>query len=178
MAAAIAQPAFAVDDESVVYDGRTLRFDIIGVPLAMPRPRVNFNTRAIYNPRRAALMHQRAVLTAALQGFSLGNAPVAVSLVFAVPRPRFHFRTRHGMPAGLFAHFSDPLACRTADTDNYVKWILDAMSGIIYDDDIQVVAIKAVRVYEDEFGATGRTMVRIDRVADNRQMIMNWVYTL
>ena len=45
-----------------------------------------------------------------------------------------------------------PISGNIADTDNYVKLLLDALNGLLFDDDKQVVQIHAVKMFGDDPG--------------------------
>jgi crossover junction endodeoxyribonuclease RusA len=47
------------------------------------------------------------------------------------------------------------------DIDKVCRAVLDALTGILYRDDAQVVALSAVKTYADGYGAPGTTSVAI-----------------
>lgn len=65
--------------------------------------------------------------------------PVVVGCAFYIPRPKYHYRT------GRFAELlrpDAPLYCTTKpDVDKLLRAILDALTGVCYTDDSQVVGI-------------------------------------
>ena len=74
------------------------------------------------------------------KGWKPYSGPLAAGFLFSIPRPKAHYR------AGKCSHqirdaamFSYPTK---ADFDNYTKFICDAMNGVVYRDDRQI--IKAV----------------------------------
>ena len=79
------------------------------------------------------------------------DGAVGVSIVFTLPRPKSHYGT--GRNAGKLKssapeHHTGP----RADIDNLVKAVLDALTGIIYHDDGQVVRVFAAKHYEEAPG--------------------------
>ena len=73
------------------------------------------------------------------------EGPVMVSLFFNIKRPKSHYtkvsqRLTKSAPAH---HIVMP------DIDNYEKFVLDCMSGIVYKDDTQVIQIFAAKNYAD-----------------------------
>ena len=67
------------------------------------------------------------------------NQPVVVNIKFFMRRPNTHFKGKdrlNVLRAGLpLAHFAVP------DLDNMVKFVLDGMNGLVYQDDKQVVKL-------------------------------------
>lgn len=71
---------------------------------------------------------------------------VAVEMVFVLPHPKSHFRT--GKHAGELRPDIPYMCARKPDIDNYVKLVLDAMNGVFFLDDAQVVKIEAQKRYD------------------------------
>ena len=72
------------------------------------------------------------------QGWKRTAEPVWMSLEFVMPRPKEHFGT--GRNAGKLKS-SAPRWCTTKNSDrtNLLKAVEDALTGIVWDDDSQVV---------------------------------------
>lgn len=70
--------------------------------------------------------------TAAAQGQFLG--PVALRVQFSLPRPK-------SLPKRVVAHLTAP------DLDKLVRSVGDALTGVLYRDDAQVVELRARKVY-------------------------------
>lgn len=67
------------------------------------------------------------------------TGPVCFSAAFYIKRPKAHYRT--GRFAALLRDDA-PLYCATKpDVDKLVRAILDALTGVVYADDSQVVAL-------------------------------------
>ncbi len=62
---------------------------------------------------------------------------VDVSLAFALPRPKSHGKKR-------------PPHTKKPDVDKLGRWILDALTGVIWNDDAQVVRLELVKRYADD----------------------------
>lgn len=75
--------------------------------------------------------------------------PVDVDVVFRMPRPKGHFN-RHG--ALLPSSPSTPAG--RPDIDKLARAVLDALTGIVFRDDSQVVRLGLAKVYADDPGAT------------------------
>lgn len=75
---------------------------------------------------------------------SFGGAPVALAVEFVFPRSKSHYGT------GRNAHLLKSSAPRypaknLGDLDNLVKLVKDALNGIAYDDDSQIVKVAAAK---------------------------------
>ena len=53
------------------------------------------------------------------------------------------------------------------DIDNYVKFVLDAMSGVVYRDDRTVALLQVVRLYDNDQGCGGATDVSVSVVTND-----------
>ena len=72
--------------------------------------------------------------------------PVSVELRFYVPRPKGHFGSK-----GLVRQSSPTLPSRKPDIDKLSRAVLDALTGIAYQDDAQVAVLEARKVYADVY---------------------------
>jgi len=103
-------------------------------PMGAPRPRVTRN--GTYNPTRYT-NYKRAI---ALQcrHIKKHDGPVKLTLAFQFRYPKSWSKKRK---AETHYHASKP------DTDNLIKGIKDALNGIAYRDDAQVVHVEAIKYY-------------------------------
>ena len=76
------------------------------------------------------------------------NFNIHLQLYFYIPRPKNHYRT---------GKYSDqlkkgvPYYCKSRpDIDNYIKFVMDCLNGIIYKDDSQVVHVEATKIYSTD----------------------------
>ncbi|GIV03997.1 MAG: hypothetical protein KatS3mg015_2827 [Fimbriimonadales bacterium] len=67
---------------------------------------------------------------------------IAVHLTFCFPRPKSHFKKDGTLRA------SAPKFPGRPDIDKLVRAILDAMTGIVFVDDSQVIRLTATKVYD------------------------------
>jgi len=67
---------------------------------------------------------------------------VSLSLEFILPRPK-------SIPD------SQLYSKRKPDLDNLIKAVLDALNGVVYEDDRQVYHIEAHKIYEDKINTPG-----------------------
>ncbi len=83
--------------------------------------------------------------------------PVRVTLGFAFPHPAAHFRT--GKNAGLLKPSAPAVKATRPDIDKLVRAVLDALTGLAFADDGQVVELLAFKAY----GHAG-VAIRVDEV--------------
>lgn len=138
----------------------TVIFSVPGEPVGKGRPRV---TRAghAYTPARTA-RYESTVALFASQGMA-GRKPLEggleASIRVSLGIPRSWAKGKRALAA------DGRLPCvRKPDLDNVVKAILDGMSGIVYQDDTQVVRLTCDRVYADTPGVLVRVQHLWDRV--------------
>jgi len=70
------------------------------------------------------------------QRVALWDAPIAISLLFHLPRPK-------SLPKRVTEHLKKP------DLDKCVRGAIDALIGMVFRDDSQVVSIGATKQYAD-----------------------------
>lgn len=87
----------------------------------------------------------RAAAEPACRTFGPFTGPVEVHLIFNMPRPRSHYRT------GRFAHLlrdtAPTYAHKRPDIDKLTRAVLDALKGVAWLDDAQVVRLDATKRY-------------------------------
>ena len=128
--------------------GEVLHVRIYGLPVAQGRPRARmFHDRsgtarvAMYDPatsRDWKRTVQQQVIDRRPPA-PLAEVPLAMDLTFHLPRPQ-------SLPKRITEHTKRP------DLDNLVKAIKDALRGVIYHDDAQIVRLMAGKVYSDSPG--------------------------
>lgn len=77
----------------------------------------------------------------------LWDAALSVNITFNMPRPKSHYRT--GRNAHLLRDGAPTRPAGRPDVDKLTRAILDALSGIVWRDDSQVVDITASKLYGD-----------------------------
>ena len=80
------------------------------------------------------------------------GGPVTVSTHFVVQRPKGHFNAKGALRTTAPRW---PIA-RNGDTDKLARCILDALTGIAYADDAQVVRLFAEKRYADQDSPSNR----------------------
>jgi len=116
---------------------------IEGEPTAWMRPGFNHKTGAIYDQQKKEKEQCRWQLRAQMPENML-TVPLELDFVFyfAIPKTTSTAK-RKQMLRDEIHHMIKP------DNDNLQKYLLDCMTGVIYEDDCQVVDIHARKVYGD-----------------------------
>lgn len=82
---------------------------------------------------------------AAMNGRQLRSGPLRLRAVFVFPRPQAHFGT--GRNNGRLKP-SAPVYCRTRpDVDKLLRAVGDALTGVVFRDDAQLVIVQAEKHY-------------------------------
>ena len=76
---------------------------------------------------------------------------VGLEVTFRFVRPKSHYKTDGSLRVGV------PLAPGKPDIDKLLRALLDALTGVIYVDDLQVACIWATK----EYGARSETVVSV-----------------
>ena len=84
-------------------------------------------------------------------GVRLASGPVLVEARFYFPRPSGHLGKR-GLKPSAPAH---PLTRSSGDVDKLARALLDALTGVAYADDSQVVELRASKGWSDEMRGAG-----------------------
>jgi hypothetical protein len=149
-------------------------FTVQGKPSPLMTARFRFRKygRAItaWNPSADL---QASFLKAAKDALSFHAVPVFpdqsiyVRVVFWIRRPAFHFIASNRGPGRLKPQFQDQMAFlprKSLDADNLAKFVLDALKGLLYTDDSQVVNLVSVKLHDNIGSCNGRTEVQVWRV--------------
>ena len=119
-------------------------FTVYGEPVPLRRHMVSRGR--MYNPssteqrnfaRACALQLPEAPLT----------GPIEATLTFYFPRPASHYRT--GRYAGELKPDMPRWHSKRKDLDNLVKFVLDSLNGLAYEDDSQVAVIRCAKFYTE-----------------------------
>lgn len=126
-------------------------FSVPGKPQGKGRPRFTRSGHT-YTPDRTAEYEERVKLAykQAGAGKLSGFVSADICTVFAVPKSY----TKAQRAAALNASF----APKKPDCDNIAKIILDALNGMAYDDDAQVVKLRV----EKRYGMTAHVTVTLE----------------
>lgn len=94
------------------------------------------------------IVHDAAVMAVGDRGLFQG--PVEVRAEFRMPRPQSSPKTRETLPD------------KTPDLDKLIRGLLDALSGVVFDDDKRVVSLNVTERYTDRDGEQPGVSVTIE----------------
>ena len=113
-------------------------------PVAKARPRVTMvggRARA-YTPKKSADYERHIAREWAHERQS---AAVRLDIVFGMPIPQSWSKKQQDAAASGLT-----LPSKKPDIDNLIKAVMDALNGVAYDDDNQVIELSAKKVYAPE----------------------------
>ena len=117
----------------------TQRFVVTGTP--RPQGSKSFVRGRIVEASKYVSKWRRDVASAASHVYSEPTeSPVTVELVFTFSRPKSHVKSDGSLRNGFSEHH-----IQRPDVDKLSRAILDALTGIAYRDDSQVVSLSAVK---------------------------------
>ncbi len=137
---------------------RSYSFRVPGEPIPQPRPKISTrggfgrayvpSTHLVHTYRQAIALAAKAARTP--ESFA---GDVAVDVEFVFPRPQSHVTKRGAVRSNVPAR-------PRADLDNLVKGLQDALNGIAFVDDSQVVKLAASKRYAPAY-MPGVTLVTL-----------------
>ena len=80
---------------------------------------------------------------------------ISMTIEVYIDRPKSHFGT--GRNSDKVKESAPAYPISRPDLDNYIKFVFDALNGVFYKDDSQVVHIESIKEYNQE----PKTIVRI-----------------
>ena len=107
-------------------------------PIPKGRPRMTRNGHT-YTPKktRDAEAHLKEMIAFHMDGIAPVEGPVSVNIVFTFKQPKSNKTAVH---------------TQRPDLDNCFKLVTDAMNGIVYKDDSQIVWFAGVKMWGDSGG--------------------------
>ena len=87
-----------------------------------------------------------------MQGQPPHPEPVMLRAVFVFPRPKHHYGT--GRNAGVRKASAPGWKSSAPDLDKLVRALGDALTGIVFRDDAQIVELQAVKIWGEHPGVT------------------------
>jgi Holliday junction resolvase RusA-like endonuclease len=136
----------------------TISLELQGKPEAQPRPGNARGQNARFDPKKkekdaTKVLLKSVVDTITAPGETLfdTNAKLIVTCLFFLRRPRTDLknnrdgRLRLRFPIINLAQF---FVKKKTDVDNLAKFSLDCMTGVVYDDDMQVHVLKVAKCYD------------------------------
>lgn len=127
-------------------------FEVVGTVRGKGRPRFTRSMRVYADPKTAEFEKRVAAAFEEWCGGWKAEGPVAVRIDSFRPLPKSRPKRVNSEPDAF-----------KPDADNIAKAVLDALNGIAYEDDAQVVDLRVVK-HERERGATERLRIRIEEL--------------
>lgn len=125
----------------------TYTFTVYGTPQPKGRPRFNRRTGTAYTPKETQVYETQVKASFLLKypHHKVLDVPVAVYIdAYFEPAKATAKRVREQMYVGKIRPVKKP------DADNIIKAICDALNGIAYVDDAQVVCVSCRKLYSDK----------------------------
>ena len=140
-----------------------MRFSVNGLPIAQGSKRVIGKAVIESNQSRLKPWRQEVaqMALAEMDGDLTYSGPVSVTVMFFLPRPRGHYGT--GRNADKLRDSAPAAPAVKPDIDKLARSVLDALTGIVFHDDSQVVTLTAHKVYAEYRNYPGAT-VEVRRV--------------
>lgn len=154
-----------------------MRFTIYIVPVPKGRPRLNKFSKTIYTPKTTS-DYENEIREAVIRQWGVDanypvyprGYPLRVDIDFVFPRPKRLMR--HKDPDGLI--WCDP----KPDRDNLDKAVLDALKGVLWEDDCLPVTGMVQKFYAEKDGDP-RVCIRVRTAGDPpTDTIDNWSVNL
>jgi Holliday junction resolvase RusA-like endonuclease len=125
-----------------------IKLVVLGIPKAQPRHR-HF-TRGKFTTTYDPAMEKKNTFASCLQEqapVTPISTPIALELVFYMPRPKGHYGT--GAKQECLKDSSPEWHSSKPDADNLAKFCTDALNGIFYKDDALICQLSIKKVYSE-----------------------------
>ena len=182
--------SFHPDDTFSFHQRSKLRFTIRGEPCVLQRTRHIGNR--VYSPSGAKKQDFQNACKALFAAKSINgqhlfnefafvdNQHLMIVVIIREKRPQSDFCMSDASHCckSLMRKESAPclLGKGHGDIDNYAKFVLDALTGLLYQDDKQVVLLSAARVLDNRDACTGAINIMVKNVTE-RQVCFCWKKT-
>ena len=132
-----------------------ITIELEGKPIPLHRPRACKRGAFIqmYNDQEP-IMNEYRWLIKGMFNAPIYTVPMRIGVTFFMPIPKATPKARR---AEMLANILRPMS--RPDLDNLLKFILDCMNGIVYEDDSQICELGII---EKRFGLEPKTVVRIE----------------
>jgi Holliday junction resolvase RusA-like endonuclease len=138
----------------------TVTFHVPGKPQGKARPR--FGRGHVYTPTETLTAEGNIAWAFQQTGYpKVDVGPVFLDVVVVLDRPRSHFTKAGDLNAAGRANW---WCIRKPDGDNSIKLIMDALNGVAYRDDVQVVWHQLYRRWALQ-GEIGGVIITLSTVA-------------
>ena len=139
-------------------------FELFGNPVAQQRPRFARKGAFVscYDAQAKLKDGYRWQIKSQFREKPL-TTPLALDLIFFMPIPKSSSGIKkRQMGNGIIAHTKKP------DIDNLQKFVLDCLNKLAFEDDSQIVEIRAKKIYSNKPGTT----VRLIPLADEKRKLL------
>lgn len=139
-----------------------LEFRVRGIPVPQGSTRafVRGGRAVVVGTRRDLLAWRAAIASSVATAMSDTpplEGPVAVHLFFRLPRPRSHYLPANGRrPTPELRLDAPEFVAGKPDLDKLVRAALDALTGVVFRDDAQVVRRVVDKRFDETPGVEGR----------------------
>lgn len=160
--------ASAADEQA---DTNQIYFFVVhGNPTPMPRSR--FFKKGLFHKRRTEMSFFKEMVRANMQNSSSllfeKGVPLKMVVRFYMKRPLSDFKNQTREDGGLrstaLSRMWTPI---TPDIDNLAKFVLDALNGVVYEDDKQVVILTLLKIRDCTGECSGRTEVHVSKATQD-----------
>lgn len=154
-------------------------FTFIGIPKGQPRPRFRqITTKAghsfahAYEPKEATQYKDnlRAQIVSQAPRLIERDVPVRLVVECYLPRPQAHFNSK-----GLLKPNAPKWCTKKPDSDNILKAIKDAMTGIVWHDDNQVVSPRGPDKFYCAPGEQPRVIICVEEIEVEDRVVCSFV---
>jgi Holliday junction resolvase RusA-like endonuclease len=159
------------DDEVNVDSNSVIIVEIIGPPLSMPRPTSiawmakGKMRKAVYNQKSKLVLLFRNQFKEKLEVTGHSFFPLYPEGAVAMEITFYRKVAVKNLPqVRKFATNKFIYDTKKPDVDNLSKFVLDALNGVVYKDDDQVVKLTATKVLHTEPSNTGKTVVTFYKI--------------
>jgi Holliday junction resolvase RusA-like endonuclease len=166
---------FAFSDVMLVTNGdmQGLSFDSIGDPPVQQRPRIHWQRRHLpvfYDPSARAKAGFKLALRSILMSFGISVFPLfdseslantkglKITIFFYLHRKKDDYRLVLGEK--VLKETCDRFP-KKKDVDNMLKFVMDALHGVLYDNDNVITFVVAVKEFVPESGREGAAHMEI-----------------
>jgi Holliday junction resolvase RusA-like endonuclease len=153
----------------------SISFDVLGDPPVQQRPKICYRKRfrpVYYDPSGKEKREYKAAVVAELQATGITDFPVfdgdaytssgiSITLTFHLPRYQVDYRRSLGNWILRDRHHRYP---SSKDTDNMVKFVMDALHGVMYANDNCVVSITATKYFLPVLDSTPYTTILVQEL--------------
>ncbi|MBE3085173.1 MAG: RusA family crossover junction endodeoxyribonuclease [Bacteroidetes bacterium] len=122
-----------------------IEFAIEGVPIPQHRPRAcrRGNFINVYDSQKKDKENMRWKIKFEYRDKPLAM-PLKIELLFAMPIPKSTSKIRRN---AMLTNDMPP--AKRPDADNLCKWFLDCLTGILYEDDSQIIELNIKKIYSE-----------------------------